>query len=376
MQAAVIDQALHALDAGRAGEARSPLEAQSPKTAYVWALLARTYLSLQQPAAAQQAARQAEAGVAGEPRAQHALALYYAQSGDRKRAARLEHQFALSNDADPAAPARAAFLLAETGDALNAMAMAERALGARDRADLRVLLARLYEESVQPDKAVAQFQAALTANPLDEELHARYGQALLRMARFQQAAAALEEARAQFDRSAQIELALGVAYYAQRRFDDAASRFLRVIELDAALEQPYVFLARMIDQLSGRLPEILPRFAAWNRAVPRSHLPPFVYAKALPAGERRPLLEESIRRKADFWESHFELGLVLEQQRDFAGAAREMERTAALEPKQAAPHYRLARLYDRLGRTQAAARERARHAQLTAGEAGNGGMAR
>jgi tetratricopeptide (TPR) repeat protein len=363
MQAPLLEQAAQALEAGQAGQAQRIL-GQASKTAHAWALLARTYWALNKKAEAAQAARQADATT--DPAAQHVLALYYAQAGNRKRAAELEYKFALSPQADAAASARAAFLLAETGDPARAIAMGERALARQDRIEIRQLLARLYENTRQADQAVAQHQAAVALRPYDEEVLSEYGQALLRLGRFQQATQALEEARQKFDKSAQIELALGVAYYSQRRFDEAANSFVRVIELDPTVPQPYVFLSRMLDHLAGRISELRPRFAAWHRAETKSHLPPMVYAKSLPVEERKALLEESIRRDAAYWESHFELALVLEQQRDWAGAVRQYEATLRLDSRQAQAHYRLARLYDRLNRPADAARHRQMHAKLTA----------
>lgn len=370
MQAAAVEQAIQALDANRPAEAERAL-ARAPKTSLAWALLARTYFALGKPAEAAAAARQADA--ATDPAAQHTLALYYAQSGNRKRAAELERKFALSPQADPAAPARAAFLLAETGDPAGALTMGERALTVQDRPELRRLLARLYENARQHERALAHHAALVKARSYDEEALGEYGQALLRMGRFQQAVQVLEEGRRTFDKSPQVELALGVAYYSQRRFDEAAARFLRVIELDATVPQPYVFLSRMLDQIGPRLAEVRPLFAAWHAAERASHLPPLVLAKSLPAGERRALLAESIRREPKYWESHFELALVLEDARDWAAAARELETAARLDASQAQVFYRLARAYDRLGRSADAARARAAHAKLTAGEPGTGG---
>jgi Flp pilus assembly protein TadD len=48
----------------------------------------------------------------------------------------------------------------------------------------------------------------------------------------------------------------------------------------------------------------------------------------------------------------------------FADAAAEFERAVALSPSDAAAHYRLARDYDRIGKREAAQREREKHAQL------------
>jgi hypothetical protein len=76
-------------------------------------------------------------------------------------------------------------------------------------------------------------------------------------------------------------------------------------------------------------------------------------------------LRKSIAVNDDFWESHFELGGVLEARRDFAGAARESRRAAELNPKNPGVHYRLARVYDRLGKTDEAKAEHALHERLT-----------
>jgi tetratricopeptide (TPR) repeat protein len=372
MQAPALELATQALDAQRPAEARQIL-AKAGKTAHALALMARTYHALGKKAEAAQLARQLDATT--DPAAQHALALYHAQSGNRKRAAELEQKFAMSPQADAAAPARAAFLLAETGDTVNAIALGERALAGQDRLEVRQLLARLYEGARQADKAAAQHEAIIKSRPYDEEALGEYGQALLRLGRFQQATAALEDAKKKFDKSPQIELALGVAYYSQRRFEEASVSFLRVIDLDPAVPQPYVFLGRMLDQMVDRIRFLQPRFAAWHKAETKSHLPPLVYAKSLPIGDRKALLEESIRREGNYWESHFELALVLEHERDWAGAAREFEWTVKLDPTQSHAHYRVARIYDRLGRPQDAARHRQSHANLTQqAPAANGAM--
>ena len=55
----------------------------------------------------------------------------------------------------------------------------------------------------------------------------------------------------------------------------------------------------------------------------------------------------------------------LEGKRQFAEAADELKRSIALDPKQAMPHYHLARVYDRLGDAGQAEQERKLHQQLT-----------
>ncbi len=66
----------------------------------------------------------------------------------------------------------------------------------------------------------------------------------------------LKEGAARVPKSAQLELALGVAYYGLRRFDDAADAFLRTIEIAPETEQPYTFLGKILDQIPSRLPQV------------------------------------------------------------------------------------------------------------------------
>ena len=362
-----IEDAARALDAGRAAEVRPYLERSAgarPSDAHVWALLARTYWTLKDPVKAKAAADRAERGVNASPQAQHALALYYAQSGNRKRAAVLESMYASSGKADALASTRAAMLHFETRGFAEAIRYGSKT---PDRPDIVVLLARSYEALKQPDAALKQYEALVQLRPYEEESHSQLGQAYLRAGRFNAAVSTLEASMRTFDKSPQLELALGVAYYGQRRFSDAGKRFLRVIDLDASIEQPYVFLAKMIDQLEPMLAEISGKFAAWHRAEQGNHYAPFVFSKVAPDEEVESLLREAIRRQPAFWESHFDLAGALERKRDFAGAAQELEQSAKLSPEEPAVQYRLSRVYARLGQSEKAAFARARHEKLTAG---------
>jgi len=362
-----LEDAARALDAGQAAQVRPYLEQSAsarPSDAQVWALLARTYWALQDPLKAKTAADRAERGVNGSHSAQHALALYYAQSGNRKRAAVLEGMYAVSGKADALASTRAAMLHFETrgfADAIRFGSMTP------ERPDIVLLLARSYEALKQPDAALKQYEALLQLRPYEEESHSQLAQAFLRAGRFNDAVPRLEASMRTFDKSPQLELALGVAYYGQRRFSDAGKRFLRVIDLDASIEQPYVFLAKMIDQLEPTMAEITAKFAAWHRVELRNHYAPFVYSKVAPPDEVELLLREAIRRQPAFWESHFDLAGALERRRDLAGAALELEQSAKLSPAEPVVQYRLSRVYARLGQSEKAASARARHEKLTAG---------
>jgi tetratricopeptide (TPR) repeat protein len=125
----------------------------------------------------------------------------------------------------------------------------------------------------------------------------------------------------------------------------------------------------MLDQAGDRMTEILPRFKRWAEANPKNAMAQFAYAKAiLASGDRQTgekLLRQSIALNGDQWESHYELGVLLERQRKFAEAAAELERAIAINAGAADAHYQLSGVYDRLGKSDKAAAERRIHERLT-----------
>jgi protein O-GlcNAc transferase len=231
-------------------------------------------------------------------------------------------------------------------------------------------LARTYEAKGDLEKAAAEYDRALELDPRQESYYYEAAHVRLLREQFDSAVKVLERGCKQFGQSAQLNLALGVAYYGQRRFAEATGAFLRTIDIAPEVQQPYVFLSKMLDQAYDRLPDIVKRFEKWAAASPSDPLAQFVYAKALLASGAEParpeqLLRESIRLKGDQWESHYELGVLLEKQRKFSEAAAELERSAALRPNQADVHYHLSRVYDRLGQAGKASEQRDLHQRLT-----------
>jgi tetratricopeptide (TPR) repeat protein len=254
-----------------------------------------------------------------------------------------------------------------------AIETARNALEAENRADLRHLLGKALESEGDRAAGIIELEKAVRLNPYEESYHFDLAQAQLQNRKFDAAIRTLEASRKTFARSPQLELALGVAYYGQRRFDEAVDSFLRTIAMAPDIEQPYVFLARMMDQAGDRLGAIAEKFRAYAGANPRSYLGYYLHAKALIARSENPPLAEKLLRQAialedAHFEPHFELGGLLEQRRQWADAAPEFARCAELNPKDPAPHYRLARIYDRLGKPDEARRERTLHAELNTQE--------
>ena len=110
--------AMRLLDSNQAAAARRLVDAalaKTPGSPLLLAVQARVLWAQGQRDAALASARRAERAGPKDPATQHVLALFYAQSGNRPKAAELESHFARSPQADRAAAGRAALLNFEVG---------------------------------------------------------------------------------------------------------------------------------------------------------------------------------------------------------------------------------------------------------------------
>ncbi len=367
---------LEALQSNNLPVARARLEEASgiqPQNSRALLGLAQTYWRLGLGDLAHAAATRAQSADPDNPVVLHGLAYFYSETGEPAKAAPLEARYAESAPRDSDALPRAANLYLQAGQPKPAIELARKALLQDDRASLHALLGQAYEMDTQPEKAAAEMQAAIKLNAYEESYYFDLGRFYLRHNNPAAAVQIFQDGRKIFARSAQLELALGVADYGLRRFADAADCFLRTIQFAPQAEQPYVFLGRMLDQVEDRLPQITASYAAFLEARPDNYLAPFLYAKALSAAaagpqQVEPLLRKSIALNAGFWESHYELALLLERRHDFETASAEYRRAIELNSANADLHYHLARVYERLGKKQEAAAEHAEHQRLSSAE--------
>lgn len=307
----LLQRGLQALQQGDLASARADLEQASqadPENPYVWVSLAQVYLRSKDSANAAAAANKAEKTASANPAVWRALSMYYSETGDAAHAAKLDAKYR-----------------------------------------------ELRWESAKSDP----------------KLSFEYSQVLLSAREFTRAAEVLAPALAEHANDPQLLLALGVAEYGQRRFEDAAAQFLKVIQLDPGIEQPYAFLGRLLDQAGTRLDEITKQYEARAAREPNNAEAQFLLAKALLVANSRdpkaePLLRRALRLDPKNWEAHYELGVVLLNRRAYQDAEKELSTAAELNPAEPAIHYHLARVYDRLSQPDRARSERELHRQLAA----------
>ncbi len=365
--------ALQNKDLAAAKESLERASQLQPDNAKVWVALAQVYLGSKQPDQANAAAKRAESLAANDPVVQHALAIFFSGTGDFAKAAEMERQFAASQSADAGAAARAATLSLQAGEPQQAITWAKAALAKSDSAELHYLLGKAEEAANQPEAALAALRRAAELAPDNEAFTFDLGQVLLQRGDFAGAFSLFGAARARFPKSAQIELAYGVAAYGQRKFHDAIEAFLQVSRLDPSIEQPYLFIGRILENADDLMPQVISAYAAWEKEAPGNYLPWFLHAKALDASSGDPATSEaelrrSIQINPDFWESHLELGTVLMQRQQWQEAATELTRAIALDAKKPVPHFQLARVYKHLGKQDEAQAELAEFKRLSASE--------
>ena len=349
-------------------QAASQLQPANPR---VWVALAQTYWKLRKPALAAEAARKAETFGAKDPATLRSLAIFYSEQKKFAKAGDMEARCAALDSQDRSATARSMLDYLQADQPRRAIDLALATPGSEGRADIRNLLGKAYEADGQILKTIPELQEAIRLNPGEESYFFDLIQVLLNHFNFDAAIQVCEMARRRFPRSAQIALAAGVAYYGQNQKDAAIDAFLATIDLDPQVEQPYLFLSRFMNEAHDKLPAVTQRFVNYQQTNPQNYLGYFLHAKALVAQssgleQAETLLRQSIALNGKYWESHYDLGILLMDKRAFQEAEKEFRRSTELNPTDPATHYRLFRALVALGRTQEAEAELARQRKVSA----------
>jgi tetratricopeptide (TPR) repeat protein len=356
-----------ALQANRFEEARKQLEEAvkvKPEGGEAWAALAQAYFKLNFAVSAKTAAGKAEAASRANAGVLPVLADYYFQAGEPVRAADCAERYAatLKGPAGAEALGQAAQYRLAAKQPKPAIALAQKALAMGDQAPLRALLARSYEADRQVGRAINEYNRAILLDPYEETYYFQLSQLLLDGQNYATAVQVLEAGRKIFDKSPELELALGAAYHGLKKYDDAGFCLLKTVTLAPQVPQAYTLLGGVLDHTVRWLPEITSVFASFAEAQPKQYLPQFLYGKALLLGGDSAGAETRLRRsialEGGFWESHFQLGALLMKEHKLPEAVEALKKSAGLAPANPLPHEQLARAYDLMGKPLEAKGER------------------
>ena len=270
-----------------------------------------------------------------------------------------------------------AFAQIQAGNLTAAGEQLQNMAAGADAAKLHSLRALLQERIGNVSEAAHQYYRAVELEP-SEDNHFELANFLLQHQKY---AGYLEESVkffrygvSKFPVSEKMRVGLGVALYASEEYDEAVKVLCEAVDLAPDDPKPVTFLGmarRVSPELAQQVDERLKSFA---ERYPNNPAANYEYAISLwdrkggqegkSLAEIEKLLAKAIAKAPQWFQPHYQMGLLYESEAKYVDAVREMRRASALEPAFTPAHFRLAGLYKRIGERQKAALEAARAKQL------------
>ena len=239
------------------------------------------------------------------------------------------------------------------GDPDRALGILEPVRRQQDNAEIENLLGEVYEKKGQYLDAVRAFQRGAELEPGNEGYRFDFVYELLTHQNFDAAIAAAQPAVRDFPQALKFRLALGVAYFGAKLFDQSGEIFLAAARLAPDSELPLRLLVRAVDTGPVRRPEVQAMVAAYLEHHPRQFWPHYFLGRgAFQDGDlKRALqfLKQSVALAPNDPDSQFELGNVYFEMERWKDALACYERAVRLKPDLTEAHYRLFRAYKRAG---------------------------
>jgi tetratricopeptide (TPR) repeat protein len=193
--------------------------------------------------------------------------------------------------------------------------------------------------------AAAAFQRAAAADPSEDNLF-DLGNHLIAHNGPKDARKVLLWGLERHPRSARLHVALGVAAYALGDYDEAVKALCEAVDLDPSDPRPLTFLGQMIGVSAALEPELQRRLGMMADRYPANAQALYFYGLSLLAHPEKRAQSEALFRKAAALDPkdarpHFELGRMYGDQNRLDEAIKALQRDVQLE----AAHYRLARIY-------------------------------
>jgi len=238
-------------------------------------------------------------------------------------------------------------------------------LGRKDSAELHSLLADVDEAAGDYLVAAKEYQQAARMDPSEENIF-NWGTELLAHRAWGAAVEVFNSGVALHDKSAKLNLGLGIALYWRGDYDRAIKALCLATDLNPSEAWPYVFLGKLSNVATINMEEVRKRFARFTQLQPNNAQAFYYYAMSLwnriaNSDANLPQVESLLKRAVlldpSFADAHFQLGILYSDQSKYAEAINEFKRAIALQPNLTTAHYHLAQAYKRTGQKTDAGRE-------------------
>jgi len=200
-------------------------------------------------------------------------------------------------------------------------------------AELHQVLAQSCLWARQYSCALDEFKQILQKDPDSAPAHVLSGEALDGLGKTPEAIAEFQAAANAAPREPNVHFGLGYLYWKSHQYDDATREFQAELALDPDQAQALAYLGDIA--MKTDKPEV-----------------------ALP------FLRKSIQLKSDIRIASIDLGVILAQQKQYPDAVAALQHAVALDPAEPDAHYRLARVYQEMGKTAESQKEFAKVREL------------
>jgi tetratricopeptide (TPR) repeat protein len=258
-----------------------------------------------------------------------------------------------------------ALAYADSGQYQRARANAQALLTAREKpgqkneAELHHLLGDIEEKSGNPLEAVRQYQRAAELDP-SEPYFFDWGSELLLHRAVEPAIEVFNKGNRLFPRSARMLVALGVAWYSNGSYDQAAQRLCEASDMNPNDPKAYLFLGKIQSVETTQSECSTERLARFAKLQPENALASYYYAVNLWKRRKGPddaesmaqvesLLKKAVALDSGLGIGYLQLGVLYSERGDFARAVLSYQEAIKVNPELEEAHYRLAQAYKRTG---------------------------
>jgi tetratricopeptide (TPR) repeat protein len=251
------------------------------------------------------------------------------------------------------------------GKTTEARVQIRQTLAMAKTAELYQLLGEVEEKAGDVQSAAAAYYQAAQIEASEKNLLS-LGNLLIKSSNYAEAIKFLDYGLAQYPRSAQLKVALGIAKYSQGSYSEAVKTLCDAVDLEPGDERPYLFLGEMAGVTAEMTGEIVKRMAQFVKYHPKNAMAYYYYAINLrwqqenrTNGDERieALLKTAVKLDPKLSQAHFELGTYYADRQEYAAAIQAFRTAVAINPGFEKAHYRLARAYQQTGQTALAIEE-------------------
>ena len=281
----------------------------------------------------------------------------------------LAKAYALSGGSEPIGY-DLAYACMQAGSLDDAKSYIEQSLGRTDSAKLHNLLGEVEERQTNYLNSAKEYHRAAEIDPSESNIfdlatfllqHKQYVGFVDESIKF------FRYGVSEYPQSSKMMVGLGVALYASSQYDEALRVLCAAVDLDPKDRRPVEFLGkarRVSPELAEEVDQRLEDFAD---RYPENAATNYYYAVSLwerGGGEEGKNIDkiEALLRKAEteapqWYEPHYQIGILFQNEKRYPEAIRAMLRTVKLKSDFAPAHYRLAMLFGQTGQKQLAAHE-------------------